>query len=330
MKNTAPTLVVLDVGHGSSNVIQENDAIVIVDTGSPRQLLEYLFQKNITVVELVVLSHSDADHISGLAGILSSGIQVKAVQLNGDADKATEAWRDLVKVLGDAHHKGQITLNVGIANGVLSIGAFSRVTLEVIAPTREMTLLGVGARNFQGQVITSNSISAVIRILYEGTSIALLTGDMDDISLDEIIEKKIDAAAQYLVFPHHGGLPGKANPAVFTQKILAAVKPHTVLFSHGRDKHSNPNAVVIQTIKNQKIRIGCTQLSKQCAEEAPQATRGITDLYSAGRRRGICCAGTMEIQLNVPEFSEPTKTEHPQFILNFVPAAMCRSNAVIS
>ncbi|ADE13011.1 ComEC/Rec2 family competence protein [Sideroxydans lithotrophicus] len=322
-----PSLVVLDVGHGNANIIHENGVTVVVDTGLKGRLLEYLLHRNISQIELVILSHSDADHISGLAGMLSAGISVNAVVLNADADKNSEAWRDLIFVLDEEHYKNGPKLTVGLADGPLPIPGFKNALLEVAAPTRLLAAFGVGGKDKQDRLITSNSLSAVIRVLYNGTPVALLSGDMDEITLDEIISKKINAKALFLVFPHHGGLPNAANPTAFASKLMDTVQPQTVIFSLGREKHANPNAAILETIlkHTNSVRIGCTQLSKQCSEEIPSATRTFAPaLFSAGWKGSLCCAGTMEIRLLQPDISEPTKTEHQQFIIEHVPQALCQ------
>lgn len=328
METVDPSLVVLDVGHGNANIIQENGITVVIDTGLKGRLLEYLRNKNITEIELVILSHSDADHISGLAGMLSAGISVNTVMLNADPDKNSEAWRDLIFVLDKEHYEGGTTLTIGLTDGPLPIKGFKNAKLEVTAPTRILAAFGVGGKDKQGRLITSNSLSAVIRILYEDIPVALLSGDMDEITLDEILSKNIDAKARFLVFPHHGGLPGAADPEVFARKLMDTVQPQSVIFSLGRDKLANPNTSILKAILEHTngVRIGCTQLSKQCAEEIPAAPRTFAPgLFSAGSKDRLCCAGTMEIKLHQMDISEPTKTEHQQFVITHVPDALCQS-----
>ncbi len=326
----AATLVVLDVGHGNANIVQENGVTVVIDTGLKGRLREYLERKGILEIECIVLSHSDADHISGLAGILAGGIRVKKVILNADADKETEAWRDLIFSLDERHDSGEINFQVGLTDGTLAIDGFAETVLEVAAPSRLLAAYGVGARDREGKTITSNSLSAVVRVLYEKVPIALLTGDMDDVSLDEIARKGIDIHARFLVFPHHGGLPGTANPEVFTRTLMNAVRPEKVLFSLGREKHLNPNEAIIRTVISSipAVNIGCTQLSKRCAKTIPAVVRTFApELFSAGHGEQLCCAGTMEIPLRSGVISDPTRTAYREFVLNHVPGALCEQRA---
>lgn len=320
-------LFVVDVGHGNASIVQENNRTVVIDTGLKGRLREFLERRAVNELECVILSHSDADHISGLVGLLASGLKIKMVILNADADKETEAWRDLVFTLDDAHQRGELEFKVGLTDGPLHIEGFSETALEIVAPTRLLAAYGVGARDRNGKIITSNSLSAVVRVLHENKPVVLLTGDMDEVTLDEITMKRSDMRAQFLVFPHHGGLPGSADPSVFTRTLMNAVNPETVLFSHGREKHSNPQEIIIREVisSHANIRIGCTQLSKRCAKIVPVSQRVFSsELFSSGEKEGICCAGTMEIPLKAADISDPTRSQFREFVLNHVPDALCQ------
>lgn len=320
------SLVVLDVGHGNASIVQENGVTVVIDTGLKGRLRAYLERRGIDEIECIVLSHSDADHISGLAGLLAGGIKVKSVILNADADKETETWRDLIFSLDGQHENGELVFKVGLTDGVLPVEGFINTVLEIAAPSRLLAAYGVGAKDLGGKAITSNSLSAVVRVVYDRSPIALLTGDMDDVSLDEIARKNIDIQARFLVFPHHGGLPGVANPEVFTRTLMTAVRPETVLFSLGREKHMNPNEIIIGTVisSSPAVQIGCTQLSKRCAKAIPDVPRTFApELFSAGHAEKLCCAGTMEIPLQAAQISDPTRTNFREFVLKHVPDALC-------
>lgn len=62
----------LDVGHGDSSVIylnsghSENENVVIVDIVDSDKLLTELTSHKIKVVDLIIISHSDADHCRGV------------------------------------------------------------------------------------------------------------------------------------------------------------------------------------------------------------------------------------------------------------------------
>jgi competence protein ComEC len=325
-------LLILDVGHGNASVIQENDTNILIDTSTKAKLREHLQKLGIKNLDAVILSHSDFDHIGGLVGLLSDeGFSIKRVFLNADAKKDSEAWNDLLFALDGAEATGKIEVTLGLKTGPLKIEGLQNVSLEVAAPSIVLAGHGVGAKDADGQSITSNSLSAVIRVIYEDKPVALLAGDMDEVSLTEIQRKKTDISARFLVFPHHGGLPGTGDPAVFTKELLESVKPETVLFSHGREKFSNPNEVILATVMaHGSITVACTQLSKRCAVDVPIIDRVYDEtVHSSGRTGGLCCSGTLRISLTEGVVVEPTLTLHKEFILQHVPLRQCVVNPAI-
>lgn len=332
MENNPARVTVVDVGHGNATVIQENGTTVVIDTGLKGRLKEYLLHQNISVIDLVILSHSDQDHIGGLVGILASNFEVKQVKLNADADKDSEEWIDLIFTLAHPKYKGKIQWQVGLTEGLLTVPGFASAKLEVVAPTNLLAAFGVGGKDRNKKIITSNSLSAVVRVLYQDKSVVLITGDMDEITLNEIQENGIAIEAKHLIFPHHGGLSGK-DPKGFAIKLLQLVKPESVLFSLGRAKHENPRPEIIDaTISVSKdIYIACTQLSKRCAEDYSAVPRpDLTSVFSHGAREGICCAGTIEINLASATISRPNIGHHQEFINDHVPTPLCRSARMTS
>src|SRR5689334_20557252 len=82
-------LAIVDVGHGNCSVLQDSNGTVVIDTGPGTTLLEFLKKEKIEKVDVVLLSHADSDHISGLIQLLACGeFQIGRVRFNSDAAKA--------------------------------------------------------------------------------------------------------------------------------------------------------------------------------------------------------------------------------------------------
>ena len=74
---------ILDVGHGSSTVIEDPGHVSVIDGGPRDTLLRFLTDRNITRVDTVILSHADADHLEGISLLLSNtDFEVGQVFLN--------------------------------------------------------------------------------------------------------------------------------------------------------------------------------------------------------------------------------------------------------
>jgi beta-lactamase superfamily II metal-dependent hydrolase len=320
-------LVILDVGHGNAAVIHENAHTILIDTALGSHVLEYLQQRKINSLDLIVLSHSDQDHIGGLMAILNAGIHVGLVLLNTDSEKQSTIWGDLIISLEDARRNGDIDFKVGLSSGKLPVDDLKHCELEIISPTPGLAAMGPGSFDRNKRKITSNSISACIRLLFDKKPIALLASDMDAVALDEALAAKAEMQAKVLVYPHHGGLPGASAPEEFTAKLLAAVKPDSVIFSLGRAKHDNPRPEIINAITNSNpaIILACTQLSTQCAKVLPTNLRKYHfPIYSAGAVKNSCCAGSIVIDLNTSNIDQNIINGHKDFVDGHVPNPLCR------
>lgn len=325
------TLTIVDVGHGNSTVLVDEQGVVVIDAGPKAGLLQYLYDHGISKIDVMLISHADLDHIGGLIGILASDtVDVGYVRLNTDSLQGSAEWDDLLYELDCAAHEGRIDFNTSLTSS--DSGTFDRgdISIEILGPSPYLSGRGPGQRyrGSSGSKLTTNSISAVIRISKNDRPVALLPGDLDNIGLRDLLHHEVDASAPVLVFPHHGGLPGKsADAAAFATRLCEAVKPNTVLFSIGRsNKRQRPRSEVVSAVRacSSEARIACTQLSSQCADSLPRTNPShLNDAFAKGREKRKCCAGSFVIEL-LEHRSWPTYSEHQAFIVSEAPTALCR------
>ena len=193
--------------------------------------------------------------------------------------------------------------------------------MDVLAPAVDLALLGVGGR-LDGQRIRANTLSGVVRVLFEGQPIALLTGDLDSLGLEKLFESNDDLRTRVLVFPHHGGHCG-GDDREFASAITTAVNPEIVVFSFGRTQHGNPRPEIVAGIRSARpgVHIMCTQLSMRCSTPArfpPYVGR----LPAKGKHVGHCCAGS--IRFDVEGLDAPSAADHAAFVDDLGPAPLCR------
>jgi beta-lactamase superfamily II metal-dependent hydrolase len=324
-----PKLIVLDVAHGNCSILQDTKGSIIIDCAHGDTLIETLKHLKIKEIDRIMISHADQDHFKGFIDLLSDEtIIVKHVHLNPDAKKDTHVLKALRLAISDAKKRNNTSheyLDTDMT-GKLNVG---EVRIEVLAPNKE--IMGYsGSKDLQGKSLTSNSVSAVIRLVYKSRGVALLAGDIDRVGLDNLLRDSSEIGADILIFPHHGGNTGvgreKENQE-FTVKLCQHVKPKLALFSIGRDKHQNPRKEVVKTILDTlpDVHILCTQLSKHCSS----ATLAIDPIHlntlpSKGREANYCCGGTVVINLNETETTYAPNSDHRQFIKENVLSALCR------
>jgi competence protein ComEC len=329
---TTPDCVVaiLDVGHGNSTVVKDNRGVVVIDAGPKSGLLEFLTEQNINRIDTLLISHADQDHIGGIIALLASRqFTLGTVRLNTDSLKGSDAWDDLLYELDQLGYQNIIDFRPSLTvndSGDYDLDSFK---IQILGPSNYLASKGPGSRDRQERKISTNSISAVIKILDPNLKpIVVLPGDVDEIGLDDLIDHQIDASAPILVYPHHGGFTGSPEMIEeFTYRLCRLVSPTTVIFSIERKRYNNPRPEIIATLlaNLKQVRIMCTQLSEHCAENLPKTIpTHLADAYARGRESNQCCAGSVIIDLSLTEPVIPLLSLHQQFVDVVAPTALCR------
>ena len=203
----------LNVGEGDSILIETPEGEnILVDTGnliSGYKVVKYLKQNKIQVLDYLILTHPDLDHIGGAFFILQM-LEVKNIYDNGQdltgLAKYSDTYRWYEELVRNKNYK------ILKAKDTLSLG---NIILRVLWPPKPFILSG------------SNANSLVIMLEYEKFR-CLLTGDLTIIGEREILEEKIDLKADVLKIGHHG-----ANDAN-SEEFLMAVAPQTAILSVNR------------------------------------------------------------------------------------------------
>ncbi len=335
MTQRSGKLAILDVGHGNCFVLQDTHGVTVIDAGPRSHLLEYLNQEGIRRIETILVSHADVDHIGGLIALLDpETIEVGKICLNPDAVKRTKVWEGLRRILDRSDLHGSTPVKLSLTRSrPEDVGEFDQglVQIEILGPSPYLASGGSGALDRQGRKIESNSISAVIRLSIEHEPVVLLPGDLDEIGLDDLLESHDDIHAPFLLYPHHGGRPRRADPADFARRLCELVCPETVIFSIGRGRFGTPRPEVVDAIRefDAKIRIACTQLSERCAVKVQGfEARHLNPEFACGRETRSCCAGTLVLDLEAPRALLPSEEEHLDFIRRAAPLALCRKPMV--
>lgn len=193
----------LSVGHGTCTVLELPDReTVLCDAGSmgspiaaARAISAFLWSRDITHVDAVVLTHADVDHYNALPELLerfSVGVvYVSPVMF----DEETEALTALRRAIEAA---GVLIREVHAGDRLRVRGA---TDIEVLHPPR------------RGIIGSDNANSIVLRIDHEGKTV-LLPGDLESPGLDDVLaEEPVDC--DVVLTPHHGSV--NSNPPGFAK-----------------------------------------------------------------------------------------------------------------
>ncbi|MGO7421010.1 ComEC/Rec2 family competence protein [Rhizobium ruizarguesonis] len=296
----ASELRILDVGHGNSTLIL-SEKNCIIDCPGNTVLLDTLIEKKIKHIDIVLVSHADADHLVGITNILlSKDISVGALRENPNSERTSLAFKTFLVAVEDAISRGVDAKSSLTAEspGVMNLG---EVSLEVLSPGGASAFVGVGGTDISGNAITTNAASAVIKVVKDGVSKALLPGDMSSATLLDLRRRGIDLHAEILIFPHHGGTPEYGDATEFAKTLIEAVDPQLVIFSLGRGRYGTPRPEIVNAIRETKpnAHIACTQLSKSCAADITGLDYNHLDTAPAhGKKTNACCAGTITFALD--------------------------------
>lgn len=323
-----PELIILDVGHGNCALIRDANDAIVIDCPPGGTLAETLEHLSIKEILHILISHSDADHIGGMIDLLSNeDIKIHNVHINPDAIKKSAIWLDFRIALKDARQRFGTNVSSELTTtktGSLNIGS---VNIEILAPTPELNLGGAGGTDLQGRRLTSNSISAVIGIVHDSHRVAILAADIDNVGFDNLIQDQKSLSADILVFPHHGGKPGSADPKIFAQQFCTFIQPKLIIFSIDRNRFNNPRTEIVEGIiySVPDAHILCTQLSQQCTTSLPSSKpTHLNTLPARGLNSNSCCGGTITIKIDGSRTNYAEMALHKEFIVNQVTSPICR------
>jgi len=323
-------VIILDVGHGNCAIAQDDQEVAVIDAPKTSVLPQCLAMQGTPTVRRLVLSHADEDHIGGAQALLADPeIPVKELWLNPNSRQHSNTYLDLLTAARDRY------LSTGLKVGTnLNVGAdeqlsFGRIGIEILHP--DIVYAGIGPTDASHPLgpITSNGMSAVLRILLAGQPAVVLPGDMDSNAFATMLSSGAALCAPVLVFPHHGGAANSSSDRKFAAALCDAVQPELIIFSIGRRRYSNPSPDIMAGIRSAAPRahIACTQLSRRCHQfdlHGGFFDHILTDLPAAGVASGLSCAGSIAIEWNSEGIKyRPLRVSHQEFIATQVSTPLC-------
>jgi competence protein ComEC len=204
--------VFFDVGQGDAIMVESASGTrILVDGGEDRYVLrEKLRNYGVRRIDLVILTHPDADHVGGLGAALDE-CEVSTVMEAGQAGGAV--WRDFREKV-EMEGANSITAAAG------DVFDLNDLRVEVIAPPR--------AAQGSGEVEAGNNASLVCRLSGPGFSL-LVTGDIEQAEEEWLLKAGGDLRADVLKVPHHGGY------AAASGSFFAKTAPFVSVISVGID-----------------------------------------------------------------------------------------------
>ena len=211
---------------------------IVVDGGESLELLRFLganmpwFDRTI---ELLILSHPDADHITALPELLKR-YKVETILMTGLQHSSGHYDKFLHYI-----QEHQISLvspefgkRINMGDGVL---------LETLWPLEPQ----VGQKPHD-----PNHESVVVRVVY-GNKKILLAGDIDKAAERQILASGQNIQADHLKVAHHG------SDTSTLSEFIQAVNPNTAVISAGKDnRFGHPHTQVIERLEQEGVEVWVT------------------------------------------------------------------------
>lgn len=231
VKNGGVKITFFDVGQGNSVFIEaSNNNQVLIDGGPGSQILNKLgetmlfFDRNIDVV---ILTHPDADHLNGLVDVLEKYEIGEIVEpCINESSAAHGEWNKLIEEKKIPRTCAKFGQKIKLAKNI---------ELNILYPFE--SLAGMNLKN-------TNDSSLVIKMSY-GENKILLTGDAEEKTEYQLINSGVGLEAQILQVGHHG------SKSSTSENFLKAVNPKTAVIQVGKNnRYGHPSQEVLGRLKN--------------------------------------------------------------------------------
>ncbi len=226
------TLTLLDVGQGQCAVIRVGELVCVVDCGGSggenagNVAADYLEDRGVRRVDLLILTHCHDDHANGVARLLE---RVEVGELYLPETHQPQALE--TAVITAAEERG---VTVQRVDAMVSIAAGQGENLCLYPP------VGEGDPN-------EECLSCLVS--WEGFN-ALLTGDMDSGAEEALLAGVALPKLDVLVVGHHGSSDSTS------QKLLEATMPEYGLISVGEDnRYGHPAQETLERLTEMGVKV---------------------------------------------------------------------------
>lgn len=228
-----------DVGQGDAIFIETPQRHqILIDGGPDSTILERLNQempfwdRNI---DLIILTHPEADHLSGLLEVLKR-YKIENILWTGVVRETAEykEWKKLIK-----DEKAKIFIAQTDRKIILSISDINSF-VEILYPLE----------NLEGQEFKDSNNTSIIAKLVFGENSFLFTGDIYKSGELQLINQKINVDSDILKISHHGSKTSSS------EGFLEKVSPEIAVIEVGKNnRYGHPHQEVLERLEKYGIKI---------------------------------------------------------------------------
>ncbi|MEK9134944.1 MAG: ComEC/Rec2 family competence protein [Patescibacteria group bacterium] len=227
-----------DVGQGDSIFIETPQRQQILIDGGPSSAILEKLRKEMPfwdrTIDLIILSHPEKDHMSGLLDVLKR-YKVENILWTGVVRDTAEykEWERLIKEEG---------AKIIIAHADQRLSLSERLSLLVLSPFE----------NLEGKVFKDSNNTSIVAKLTFGENSFLFTGD-----ITKSVEKElISIDSDVLKVSHHGSKTSSGD------EFIKEVSPEIAVISAGKNNsYGHPHQEVLDVLNKYDINILRTDIN---------------------------------------------------------------------
>jgi competence protein ComEC len=230
-----------DVGQGDSIFIETPQGHQILIDGGPGSIVLEKLGKEMPfwdrTIDLVVLTHPDFDHVSGLIEVLKN-YKVENILWTGITDEGPE-YQEWKKEL--ENEKARVVI-AKEGEKIIADGA----VFEVLYPFESL----------EGKEPESTNNSSIVMRMDFGEQSFLFTGDIYKSLENEILQSGKNVDSDFLKVAHHGSKNSSAP------EFIGEVSPEVAVIQVGKDNtYGHPASATLETLEKYGINILRTDLA---------------------------------------------------------------------
>lgn len=233
-------IIFIDVGQGDSTLITSKGMSVLIDTGKYEaydNVQDILAENNVTDIDILILTHPDADHIQNASEIITDYNVSQVIMPKAEND--TKAYDNLMS----ATEKENVPIYNPLPGDTFLAGDMS---FKVLAPS-------------QNYYEDTNSYSIVIKATC-GRKSFLFMGDATGEELEDVADT--DFSADVYKVAHHGS----ANCGCNSIPFLNAVSPEYMIIScEYQNDYGHPHREVMEYAETMCLPVFRTDLQGSIA-----------------------------------------------------------------
>jgi len=228
------TVYFIDVGQADAALVISDGFTMLIDGGNAASsdlIYTFLKDRDITHLDYIVATHSDEDHVGGLAGALN--FATAGIALCPVTEYDTRAFRNFVKYLDEQG----VQITVPSHGDRFNLGS---AEVTIVSPVK--------------QYRDSNNMSIVMKLTYGNISF-LFTGDAERNAELDILEAGYDISATVLKVGHHGSDTSTVYP--FLREIMPQF---AVISCKSGNSYGHPHESTLSRLRDADVTVYRTDM----------------------------------------------------------------------